>query len=98
VVEIENPDALKRFFELMLSVLRIINSVVLSRGQQNNQTLSQAREFLTENRHSLVAVFKRNASIGGIEVNGAIDLNDLVDNYTLLISVTGFLEVSYISE
>lgn len=77
----------------MLSVLRVINGVVLSRGQQNDQTVRQAREFLTQNRASMVAVFKRNANIGGGQAEVG-DLSDLVDNYALLISACGFLEVS----
>ena len=44
----ENPEALKKFFDLMLSVLRIINSVVLK--NRNDQTQKLALTFLTENR------------------------------------------------
>ncbi|KAF2398801.1 hypothetical protein EJ06DRAFT_91734 [Trichodelitschia bisporula] len=90
-LEIENPDALKKFFDLMLSIIRVINAVVLSRGHSNDRTLKLAREFLTENRQSVVGVFKRHASIGG-KSHVAYDLGDLVDNFTLLISATGFLE------
>lgn len=93
LVDVENPEALKKFFDLMLSVLRIINSVVLSRGTQHDQTIKLAREFLRDNRHSMVAVFKRHASIGGIQVDGKIDLADLVDNYTVLVSATEFIQV-----
>jgi nuclear pore complex protein Nup205 len=89
----DNPEALKKFFDLMLSVLRIINSVVLK--NQNDQTLKMALMFLTQNRHSVVAVFKRYAGISGLEAKGDIDLGDLIDNFTVLISATGFLEVSY---
>lgn len=78
----------------MLSILRVINAVVLSRGQQNDQTVRQAREFLTQNRASMIAVFKRNANIGGVPTENIGDLSDLVDNFTLLISACGFLEVS----
>jgi len=75
----------------MLSVLRIINAAVLSRGPQNDQTLYQAREFLRENRNSMVAVFKRNVKVGGLQdMDG--DLTDLVDCFTVLVSATGFLE------
>ena len=90
--EMENPDALKKFFDLMLAVLRIINSVMLSRGHQNDQTIKMGREFLAENRLSMVAIFKRNANVGGLK-NEKVDLGDLIDQYTLLISATGFLEV-----
>jgi nuclear pore complex protein Nup205 len=87
----DNSEALKNFFNLMLSVLRIINSVVLK--NQSDQTLAAAREFITENRNSVVGILKRFAAIGGVEVHNTIDLTDLVDNLTLLISATGFLEV-----
>ncbi|KAF2204144.1 hypothetical protein GQ43DRAFT_201218 [Delitschia confertaspora ATCC 74209] len=90
-LEFDNPDALKKYFELMLSVLRVINSAVISRGQKNEQTVYQAREFLKENRHSMVAVFKRSVNVGGTQDIG-VDLSNLVDCFTLLVEVTGFLE------
>lgn len=92
--EVDNPTALQRFFNLMLAVLRVINAVVLSRGQQNDHTLQMAREFLKENRLSIIGVFKRNARVGGRNVHDVADLNDLVDQFTLLLSATNFLEVS----
>ncbi|KAJ9665719.1 hypothetical protein H2201_004203 [Coniosporium apollinis] len=90
--EIEDPAALKKFFELMLSVLRVIVAVVISRGAQNSQTMHQARQFLKDTRASIVAIFKRHAKVGGIAVEGVGDLSELVDAFTLLISATGFLE------
>lgn len=92
----ENPNALSNFFDLMLSVLRIINSVVLARGHQNDQTVKLARDFLAENRLSMVSIFKRFARIGGLDVGSKIDLEELVEGFTLLISATGFLEVSFL--
>ncbi|KAF2190125.1 hypothetical protein K469DRAFT_657840 [Zopfia rhizophila CBS 207.26] len=90
-LEFDDPAALKKYFELMLSVLRVINSAVIARGRQNDQTVFQAREFLKENRHSMVAIFKRSVNVGGMQDIG-VDLNDLVDCYTLLVDTTGFLE------
>lgn len=69
--------------------------MVLSRGPQNDQTIDQARMFLAENRASIVAIFKRQAKIGGVwvgEVGG--DLDELVEFYVLLMTMTGFLDVS----
>lgn len=77
----------------MLSVLRVIVAVVISRGAQNSQTMHQARQFLKDTRASIVAIFKRHAKVGGIAVEGVGDLSELVDAFTLLISATGFLEV-----
>lgn len=88
----DNPEALKKFFNLMLSVLRIVNSVIIK--HKSDQTLDLAREFLTENRNSVVGILKRFAGIGGKSIAETIDLNDLVDNITLLISETEFLDVS----
>ncbi|TID18729.1 hypothetical protein E2P81_ATG05711 [Venturia nashicola] len=93
-LEMENPDALSNYFDLMLAVLRIVNAVVLSRGNQNDQTVKLARDFLSENRASMVSVFKRHGRVGGLGVVGgkAIDLEELVEGFTLLISACGFLE------
>lgn len=72
-----------------------MSSLVLSRGPQNEHTLEQARNFLTRNRHSMVSVFRRQAKIGGVLVaDTSDDLDELVDSYTILITMTGFLEVS----
>lgn len=95
IVEIDNPDALKKYYELLLSVIRVICSVVLSRGPQNDQTIDQARMFLAENRAGIVAIFKRQAKIGGVwagDVGG--DLDELVEFYVLLMTMTDFLDVS----
>lgn len=82
----------------MLSILRVINAAVLSRGPQNDQTLHQAREFLKQNRGAMVAVFKRNANVGGVHADNDSEMREvmdaLVDNFTLLVSATGFLDVS----
>lgn len=88
----DNPNSLKQFFDIMLSILRILNSIVLK--NQSDQTLNQARVFLRENRASVVGVFKRYAGVGGLDVVQNVDLGDLVDNLTVLISATKYLEVS----
>ena len=93
--DIDNPEALKKYYELLLSVLRIVSSLVLSRGPENERTLEQARNFLIRNRPSMVSVFKRQAKIGGVLIaDTSDDLDELVDSYAILITMTGFLEVS----
>lgn len=79
----------------MLSVLRVVNSVVVVRGPQNEQCRQQARDFIADNRMSIVAVFKRAARKGGPgeQATGA-ELEELVDNLCLLMTATDFLEVS----
>jgi nuclear pore complex protein Nup205 len=71
-----------------------VNGVILSRGQENDQTILQTRNFLNQNKQTMVAVFKRHARVGGIKLENDLDLNDLVDNFTLLVTVTGYIEVS----
>ena len=99
-LEFDDPDALRKYFGLMLAVLRVVNAAVIARGRQNDQTVFQAREFLKENRHSMVAVFKRSVNVGKGGVEGVeADLMDLVDCWTVLVDVTGFLKVcSLVSE
>ena len=72
---------------------------MISRGPQNEQTINQARGFLTGYRPLMVAVFKRQANVGGLS-SGMIDTNrllvDLAELFVLLISLSGFMEVSAI--
>ncbi|KAI9790799.1 MAG: hypothetical protein M1816_004757 [Peltula sp. TS41687] len=63
-LDIDNPEALKKYYHLLLSILRIITSVVMSRGPQNQQTLFETRRFLSDNRQTVVTIFKRYAKIG----------------------------------
>src|SRR5436190_13532966 len=86
-------------YQLLLGLMRIINSVVLSRGEQNEQTLAQGRRFLSENRLSVLTVFKRSMSIGAADRAVSTEVvNDLADSYTLLITLTGFINVSVHSQ
>lgn len=74
-------------------MLKIITAIVLSQGSQNEQTISQARHFLEEYRSSIVSIFKRCAGIGSaVKANREV-LEALVDNFTVLISAAGFLDV-----
>jgi nuclear pore complex protein Nup205 len=92
--DIDDVDALKTYFDLVLSIMRIINSIVLK--YQSDQTSKSARTFLSRSRPCVTGVLKRFAKIGGVQVKQGIDLSDLVDNFTLLISATDFLEVSFL--
>lgn len=87
----------------MLSVLRVINSVLVTRGPQNEACRETGRQFIVENRPSIVAIFKRQAGVGGYggvakgkeaEAMQA-QLDELADNLCVLIHVTGFVEVSF---
>ncbi|KAF2259279.1 hypothetical protein CC78DRAFT_525092 [Lojkania enalia] len=90
-LEFDDSNALSKYYNLMLAILRVINAAVIARGRQNDQTVFQAREFLKESRHSMVAIFKRSVSVGFAQDIGA-HLNDLVDCFTLLVDVTGFIQ------
>lgn len=91
----DNPDALRNYYQLLLSMLRVIVSAVFARGVHNEQMMEQTRAFLTENRQSMVGVFKRHARIGGAAAADCHEtLHDLVKSYVALISAAGFVEVS----
>ena len=93
--EIDNTDALAKYYRLLLSLARVITSVVLSRGSQNEQSIESARAFLIENRALVVAIFKRQARIGGVSFDDAgVDIEELVELFMLLIAMTDFLDVS----
>ncbi len=103
-LEFDDANALAKYYNLMLAVLRVVNAAVLARGRQNDQTVFQAREFLKENRQSVVSIFKRSVSVGvgaGSMMQATADelqvLSDLVDCWTVLVDVTGFLQVCCIS-
>ncbi|CAF9928707.1 MAG: hypothetical protein ALECFALPRED_004119 [Alectoria fallacina] len=97
-VEIDNPEALAKYYRLLLSIARVITSVVLSRGPQNEQSIESAKAFLTENRPLVVSMFKRQARIGGVSFDDAgVDIEELVELFMLLIAMTNFLDVGYAS-
>ncbi|KAL4973159.1 hypothetical protein BDW66DRAFT_162335 [Aspergillus desertorum] len=93
-IDIDNADALRKYYDLLDSVLRVIVTATFSRGLQNEQMIEQVRAFLAENRQSMVGIFKRFAKIGG---SGAPDhhgaLTSIAKSYTALIAATDFLEM-----
>ncbi|MCJ1284036.1 hypothetical protein MMC26_003367 [Xylographa opegraphella] len=96
-VDIDDPQATQKYYQLLLALLRIVVAVVISRGSQNEQTINQVRGFLTEYRPLMVAIFKRQANIGGL-TSGMADnnrfLDELAELFVLLISLSGFVEHS----
>ncbi|KAL1956015.1 hypothetical protein VTO42DRAFT_7830 [Malbranchea cinnamomea] len=92
-LDIENPDALRKYYDLLLSVIRVIISAVFSRGLHNQQVLERTRQFLSENRQGIVGIFKRHAKIGVLTGTDLKDpLDDLVRAYIILITAVEFLE------
>lgn len=68
----------------------------MSNGQ-NQQTVDEIRRFLTENRQSMVTLFKRHAKIGSAQTDIPEELDELVKQLVLLITVTDFLAVSAVA-
>ncbi|KAJ5107139.1 hypothetical protein N7456_003814 [Penicillium angulare] len=92
-IDIDNPDALRKFYDLLLSVLRVIVSAVFSRGIYNEQIKVQTRAFLAENRSCMVGVFKRFAKIGGsAPADHQEILCELVKAFMALITATDYLD------
>lgn len=95
--EIDNPEALSKYYRLLLSITSVVTCVVISRGPHNEQTIDQARWFLDVNRASIVGIFKRESKIGArLPDDAAAYVDELVELYVLLFTMTGFLEVSFI--
>ncbi|KAJ5653925.1 hypothetical protein N7490_000928 [Penicillium lividum] len=92
-IDIENPDSLRKFYDLLLSVIRVIVSAVFSRGVHNEQIKAQTRAFISDNRACMVGVFKRFAKIGGDAPAGHQDaLCELVKAFMALVAASDYLE------
>ncbi|KAJ5757676.1 uncharacterized protein N7511_006370 [Penicillium nucicola] len=91
-IDIDNPDALQKYYDLLLSLMRVIVSAVCSRGIQNHQIIQQAHRFLAENRACMVGIFKRSAKIGITSNEHQHTLRDLNKTFMALVSGTGFTE------
>ncbi|KAJ6144854.1 hypothetical protein N7470_008749 [Penicillium chermesinum] len=92
-IEMDNPDSLRRYYVLLLSVIRVIVSAVFSRGIHNEQIKAQTLSFIAENRTCMVGIFKRFAKIGG---SAAADqqetLCELVKSFMALVTASGFVD------
>ncbi|OKL58312.1 hypothetical protein UA08_06541 [Talaromyces atroroseus] len=92
-IDMDNPDALRNYYELLAAMLRVIVLAVFSRGLHNEQIMDHTRNFLTENRPSMVGIFKRHAKIGGeVSSNHREVIQSLVKAYVALIGAAGFVE------
>ncbi|KAE8148150.1 hypothetical protein BDV25DRAFT_131493 [Aspergillus avenaceus] len=92
-IDIDNADALRKYYELLDSVLRVIVAAAFSRGLHNEQMMEQMRSFLAENRQSMVGIFKRFAKIGGGATEHHDTLKNVARSYMALITATDFLEM-----
>ncbi|KAJ5152275.1 hypothetical protein N7492_010570 [Penicillium capsulatum] len=92
-IEIDNTDALKKYYDLLLCMIRVIVSAVFSRGVHNEQIKLQTRAFLAEHRSCMVGVFKRFAQIGGTTSPAHREaLCELVKSFMALLTATDYLE------
>ena len=74
-------------------MLRILISVIVSRGPRNQHILAQGRNFLSENRQCMQGVFKAATRDDQISASAREALDELVDYYSVLIHATDFIEV-----
>ncbi|CAD6505981.1 BgTH12-06913 [Blumeria graminis f. sp. triticale] len=93
-VDLDCHGAVGKYYDLTVAFVRIICSTMLSRGPQNQQFLQNCRQFLTDNRLSILSILKKSAGLGFIVGISPNTIEDLTDLYLLLISYTNFLEVA----
>lgn len=95
ILDIDDPTAIKRYHELIASVLRLVVAALIARGAQNEQHRLQIRHFLKDHRTNIVGMFKRHASIGS-KANPEMQeiLDSIIKSYSALMAMTDFIEVS----
>ena len=98
----DDQDALKRFYELVVDILQVIAAIAMSCGPQNQHVITTISSFLANNRPLMVGVFKRQAKIvayqnGAAEAEAEAALKEAAELYVLLVSLTGFTEVRSLS-
>jgi nuclear pore complex protein Nup205 len=89
----DNPRALEHHYDLLAKVARVIGAALVSRGSHN---VVQGRRFLTENRMLVSHTLKRSSGIGAAGANEELEekVDDLAEGLMIIITATGFLEVS----
>lgn len=97
------PHALEKHYELLAKMTHIIAAAIVCRGASY---IGQGQKFLTDHRMLVTHTLKRSAGIGAVEAGGdggragaesgalAHWVEELVEGFMLLITATGFLEVS----
>lgn len=94
-LDIDNPVALREFYRLLSSMLRVVTAVVIARGPGNATVLQQAKAFLQENRFSMQAVFKRTSAVQKTAGPPEKEALEVADEFSKLLLVTGFLDVRH---
>ncbi|GAB7358097.1 hypothetical protein MBLNU230_g0258t1 [Neophaeotheca triangularis] len=93
-LDIDNPTALREFYKLMSSVLKVVVAVVLTKGPNNAATVQQAKRFLQENRFSMQAVFKRTSAVKNTAGPPEAEAVEVAEHFARLLIATGFMDVS----
>jgi nuclear pore complex protein Nup205 len=94
-------EVLEKLYSLLLRATRVISAAVLARGPQSSVTQGPARRFLTDCRMLIVQVLKKSQGFGlgsaGAAPSRLLEetVDDLAEAFMVLISITGFLEVSH---
>jgi len=92
-IDLDNPQALHNYYELVALTLRLLVSTFVNRGLQNEQCQYLIRTFLLDYRPNMVGLFKRSSGVNGtIPANSRTVLRDIIKAYTALSSMTGFVE------
>lgn len=94
--DLDTSVALQKYYELLSFTLRLLVSVFLSRGQQNQQSQYQIRLFLNENRSNIVGAFKGYRGVGReVTSQSRAVLEDVIRSYTALMSMVDFVQVRH---
>jgi len=92
-IDLDNAQALHNYYELVALTLRILVSTFVHRGLQNEQCQYLIRTFLLDYRPNMVGLFKKfNGVNGAVLPESQPVLRDIVNAYTALASMTGFVE------
>ena len=70
---------------------------MLSLGKQNSQIINLAIKFINENRASFTGVLKKHATEISLDNPSLHFIDEIIDNFTLLAQICGFLEVSVVN-
>ena len=86
-------SALRTYYTLLSSTLRVLLSTFLSRGAENEQIQYLAHMFLIDHRPNMVGVFKKFAGVSG-KVDDSVRplVAESVRCYTGLVALSGFVE------
>lgn len=91
-----DPNAIGKYYELVLGIIRVVTCCILSKGPQNEQMIKLGRKFLDETKNVAMTVFKRHANIGGVKRESVSrEFKELTELFVLLMSLTGYIEVRF---